>query len=311
MLRLRKHAPAAPAPVVTTSTPAPPPSPLMRESLSDDDFLRLAYNFVLEREPDQAAWDLYRQNLAEGSKTRATLLDEMRYSSEYRFSMNPRNMLLSLHHSRCDFVRSFPRAKRILDLGGTAQHDPAGAMIVMGYPYRFDELIIVDLPHDDRHDIYTHSAPITEHAHPQGMVRYRYHSMVDLSQYEDDSFDLVYSGQTIEHVSPDDCDTVLNGVYRVLKPGGWFMVDTPNGPVCRMQQDEFINPDHEVEYGHEEFVAKLRAAKFNVRLEQGLNWCGPSIDAGAFSVENAAWNRGVYGTPAECYLLAYGAQKPD
>ena len=29
-----------------------------------------------------------------------------------------------------------------------------------------------------------------------GPVRYRYHSMVDLSDYADDSVDLVYSGQS-------------------------------------------------------------------------------------------------------------------
>jgi SAM-dependent methyltransferase len=292
------------------SSPAPASEPLLRTTLNDDDFLRLAYNFVLDREPEQHAWDYYRDLLGTGELGREQLLDTMRNGVEQRFRIGTKDLLLSLHISRCDFIRSFPRAARILDLGGTAQHDPNGAMVAMGYVYPFDELIIVDLPHVDRHDIYTHSAPITEQLSPNGPVRYRYHSMADLSDYESNSFDLVYSGQTIEHVTEADCDIVLREVARVLKPGGWFMVDTPNGPVCRLHTSEFINPDHKVEYSHDDFVGKLRRAGLDVRIEQGLNWAWHSISAGKFQVETTAWFRGLYGSPAECYLLAYGAQKP-
>lgn len=181
----------------------------------------------------------------------------------------------------------------------------------MGYPYVFDELVIVDLPHEERHDIYTHSAPISEHLTALGPVHYRYHSMADLSAYDDESFDLVYSGQTFEHVTPDDGDKVLAEVHRVLRRGGWFSLDTPNGPVCRIQQPDFINPDHEVEYSHDEMVAKLEGAGFTVPERKGLNWCGDAVATGSFSLESAAAKGGVYGTPAECYLLAYGAQKPE
>jgi predicted SAM-dependent methyltransferase len=311
----RSKAPAAPPPapaprVEVSPIPAPPAEPLLRDSLSDDDFLRLAYNFVLDREPEPHAWEFYRPLLANAELERAKLLDTMRNGMEQRFRMGTKDLLLSLHLSRCDFIRSFPSAHRILDLGGTAQHDRAGAMVVMGYVHEFDELIIVDLPHDARHDIYTHSDAIDEHLTPNGPVRYQYHSMADLSRYEDSSFDLVYSGQTIEHVTEDECDTVLSEVFRVLRPGGWLYLDTPNGPVCRIQQPDFINPDHKVEYSHDEFVAKLRRAGFDVRIEQGLNWSKHSIDAGVFQLETTAWFRGVYGEPAECYLLAYGAQKP-
>lgn len=278
--------------------------------LDDDAWLRAAYNLVLEREPDDAGWEHYSSSLADGSLTRGDILDTMRFSMEYRYRMRPRDILASLHLSRCDFIRSFPRARRILDLGGTAQSDPAGAMVSMGYPYVFDELVIVDLPHDLRHDIYTYSAPIEQHLTALGMVRYRYHSMADLSAYDDGSFDLVYSGQTFEHVTESDGDKVLAEVFRVLRPGGWFYLDTPNGPVCRIQQAEFINPDHEVEYSHDEMMAKLDGAGFDVPVQLGLNWCGDAVASDSFSIESAAAFVGMYGTPAECYLLAYGARKP-
>lgn len=310
-LRARLHAATAPAVEVPLPTHAPAPADTgVGAELDDEAWLRAAYNLVLDRQPDPQGWAHYLEALASGAMARGDIEDELRWSMEARVRIRPRNLLASLHVSRCDFVRSFPRARRILDLGGTHQSDPGGALVSMGYPYVFDELVIVDLPHDERHDIYTHSAPITEHLTALGPVRYRYHSMADLSGYPDASFDLVYSGQTFEHVSADDGDKVLAEVERVLAPGGWFYLDTPNGPVCRIQQPGFINPDHEVEYSHDEMVAKLEGAGFDVPERKGLNWCGTAVLTGTFSIEAAAAHPGVYGTPAECYLLAYGARKP-
>jgi SAM-dependent methyltransferase len=328
MLRSRRR-PAAPDPASGTGSPtgtagatgrsaavnpAVPPYPpvggaLYREGLSDADWLRFAYNFVLEREPDEGAWTFYLDLLAKQEITRAEILDTMRTGVEYLFRIRPTELLLSLHRSRCLFVQSFPRARRILDLGGTHQSDRSGAMVTMGYPFAFEELVIVDLPHDDRHAIYTHSDAIDVHQSVLGPVRYEYHSMVDLSRYADGSFDLVYSGQTIEHVDPTECDTVLAEVMRVLRPGGWLYLDTPNGPVCRMHSADFINPDHKVEYSHAEFVAKLERAGFVVHEQKGLNWCSAAV-RGQFTPQDAAWHVGVYGVPEECYLLAYGARKP-
>src|SRR5262245_50327186 len=253
------HAATAPEPA-TAALPARLPAPAddgVGAYLDDAEWLRAAYALVLEREPDEPGWDHYAAGLAAGTLSRGEILDTMRHSMEYRYRIRPRDLLASLHLSRCDFVRSFPRARRILDLGGTHQYDRAGALVTMGYPYLFDELVIVDLPHEQRHDLYTHSEAIDEHLTALGLVRYQYHSMVDLSRYESASFDLVYAGQTFEHVSPADGDKVVGEVHRVLRPGGWFFLDTPNGPVCRIQQNAFINPDHEVEYSHDEVMAKL------------------------------------------------------
>ncbi len=305
------HQATAPAeePPIPVVSPAPADDGVGAQ-LDDRAWVRAAYNLVLDREPDEGGWAHYVGALAAGTMARGDIVDELRWSMEARGRIRPRKLLASLHLSRCDFVRGFPRAARILDLGGTHQSDPAGAMVTMGYPYVFDELVIVDLPHEERHDIYTHSAPIDEHLSALGPVRYRYHSMADLGAYADHTFDLVYSGQTFEHVTEADGDKVLAEVARVLRPGGWFYLDTPNGPVCRIQQPGFINPDHKVEYGHAEMVAKLEGAGFDVRERKGLNWCGDAVATGVFSIESAAAFVGVYGTPEECYLLAYGAQKP-
>ncbi len=85
------------------------------------------------------------------------------------------------------------------------------------------------------------------------------------------SFDLVYSGQTIEHVTEADGDTVVREAYRVLAPGGWFCLDTPNGPAWRLRSDEPMNHDHKIEYGAAQLVSKLERAGFEVTECKGLN----------------------------------------
>jgi ubiquinone/menaquinone biosynthesis C-methylase UbiE len=184
-------------------------------------------------------------------------------------------------------------------------------MVLMGYPYEFDELVVVDLPQDDRNDLYKedHDRHVVDTA--LGPVHYHYHSMADLSSYPDASFDLVYSGQSIEHVTVADADKVLAEVARVLRPGGYLGLDTPNARVCRLQQDAFIDPDHEHEYTHGEMVDKLQACGFEILEAKGLNHAGRSLAAGTFSTEEVATQRGLFAEIESCYLLSYLCRTPE
>jgi predicted SAM-dependent methyltransferase len=120
----------------------------------------------------------------------------------------------------------------------------------------------------------------------------------------------VYSGQSIEHVVEAEADHVLAEIHRVLAPGGYLGLDTPNARACRAQQDEFIDPDHKVEYTHAEMVAKLEAAGLLIREAKGLNYLGRAFATDGFSIEATAANAGIYAAPEDCYLLAYVCQKP-
>ncbi|HVF75080.1 MAG TPA: methyltransferase domain-containing protein [Acidimicrobiales bacterium] len=270
--------------------------------------IRMAYETVLDRSPEPQDYVHYTAELE--TTTRARMLEIMRGSEEAYMNVRVTDLLNSLHLSRCDFVRSLPRARRILDLGGSHQSNREGAFVHLGYPYPFERLILVDLPIDERHEIYqlSEKAEVVETA--LGPVEYAYHSMADLSRYDDESFDLVYSGQTIEHVTPEECDDTLAETFRVLQPGGYFAVDTPNDTVCRLQRPDFINDDHKVEYSHEEFTAKLRKAGFEIVDAKGLNYLGHPASEGGFDEIEVARNNGLYGEPQDCYLLAYICRKP-
>jgi SAM-dependent methyltransferase len=276
-----------------------------------DQALQVAYEVMLRREPDAGTIAQHLPQLEAGTLPRDELTQRLRGSEEFRVWTKFQGPALphSLHISRCEFIQSLPRAKRILDVGGAHHNTRQGALVAMGYPYPFEELTIVDLPSAERHPLYRspeHHDVIDSHLGP---VRYRYHSMSDLSGYEDASFDLVYSGQSIEHITPEEGRRVLAEIHRILAPGGHLALDTPNGKICRLQQDEFIDPDHEVEYTHAEMVELIEGAGLTIVDAKGLNYMGRAAAAHRYDADEVAGNQGLFAEIDDCYLLAYVARR--
>ncbi len=80
--------------------------------------------------------------------------------------------------------------------------------------------------------------------------------------FSDEEFDFVVSFQVIEHIK-DDAKFVAE-VYRVLKPGGRFIVSTPN-----IKMSLTRNPWHVREYTKDEFQGLL-SAKFKSVESMGV-----------------------------------------
>jgi SAM-dependent methyltransferase len=272
--------------------------------------VRMAFNVILDREPDPVGGTEYAARLARGELSRHGVAQALAHSEEFRRQVPIEDVLLSMHVSRSEFVAGLPRAAHILDLGGTHQGMADGAMVHLGYPYRFARLVVVDLPVEERHEIYQKGSQGATVESELGPVQFAFHSMVDLSAYPDSSFDLVYSGQSIEHVTEVEGDTVLAEVWRVLAPGGWFCLDTPNGPVWRLRSAALMNDDHKIEYGAAALQAKLEAHGFTVTEAKGLNLMQRGVAAGVFDEAEASAHPGVFAAIEECLLLALVARKP-
>ncbi len=281
------------------------------EDLPSRQLLRGLFHLLFDREPVLTDDDWYVQQLESGALSPRQLAEWLINSAEWAHGAPMTEFGPSLHYGRGVFIRSLPRARRILDIGGAALGDPSGALLLMGYPYPFDELVIVDLPSDERHPLYQDESRPSSVETPQGLVTYRYHSMTDLSSYESGTFDLVYSGQSIEHVTRREADSVLSQVRRVLKPGGYLALDTPNSKLTRLQQDAFIDPDHKYEYAHHEMAAMLRGHGFLIEQALGINYGGESVAHGAFNVEEVATRRGCFHEISDCYLLSYVCRRPE
>ena len=283
------------------------------DRLPPGEAVRVAYQVMLGRSPDPTGYEDMVSQLSSGRASRHEIVQMIRGSEEFGSVAGFTGPMLnhSIHAGRGQFVRSLPRARRILDLGGTNLHADVGAMVTLGYPYPFDELVIVDLPPDDRHPIYRDGGKLRVHVDsPLGPVRYHYHSMTDLSSFEDASFDLVYSGQSIEHVTPEEGALVARQVLRVLRPGGHLALDTPNGRVTRLMQAEFIDPDHKVEYQPDQLRALLSEAGFELTETKGLNYAGQSVARGTFDADEAARNSGLHAAGDDCYILAWVCRRP-
>src|SRR5690606_19560013 len=98
--------------------------------------------------------------------------------------------------------------------------------------------------------------------------------------------DFAWSGQSIEHVSREDAVVMCDSIYRILKPGGRFCLDTPNRLVTaihtRNWHGGYINPDHRYEYAPDELRSLLLDAGFRIDVEAGINAMVNTCETGNF-----------------------------
>ena len=85
--------------------------------------------------------------------------------------------------------------------------------------------------------------------------------------FADNSIDLAYSNQVIEHLHPDDALEQTRSIWRVLKPGGKYVCVTPNritGPHdVSVYFDDVATCLHLKEYVTRELAAIMRRAGFS------------------------------------------------
>lgn len=92
----------------------------------------------------------------------------------------------------------------------------------------------------------------------------------DMPGVEDQSVDLVFAGQTIEHLWEHELIGFLLEAYRVITPGGSFVADSPNRLVSEPMQ--YGHGGHTVELSAQEFTDALKLAGFDVLASTGI-WC--------------------------------------
>jgi SAM-dependent methyltransferase len=281
----------------------------------DQAFLSSAYRTFLEREPDDDGRQYYLEALRRKSLSRWGVLRSITQSSEYkqRYGLAV-SYLDAQHQARMMLVRRcLPAAQVIVDLGGAASGRPEGALLAMGYPHHPREIWIVDLPPLQRLGGGGRAEPGERLSTADGIqVSYFYGSMTDLSPFADESADLVWSGESIEHVTESEADTVCHEVYRVLKPGGHFCLDTPNASLTRLQSpDALIHPEHKKEYQVHELCEKLARWGFQVEETQGICPIPHSAGSGVFDYEELVRNVGLSDDPEISYMFYVRAVKPS
>ena len=131
----------------------------------------------------------------------------------------------------------------------------------------------------------------------KGNVRGRYTSaalapgrtdvQMDLTdiQYLDNEFDIILCVHVLEHIE-DDAKAMAE-LYRVLRPGGWALLQVPlsrkltetleDPGVCTPEQRyaAYGQRDHMRIYAERDYVERLRAAGFRVEFYNAATWLGP------------------------------------
>lgn len=236
-------------------------------NLGNESFLRKTYQSYLKREPDINGLNHYVSLLSQKKISRQQFLNSLRQSSEFqflwKFNMKPGD---ALHQARILMVQNeLPPASVIVDLGGASEGNIQGALLSMGYPYTPKQITIIDLPSGQRLGELI-EGEVKGFVTPMGTrVSYIHGSMADLSPIASASVDMVFSGETIEHVSETDAEKVMQEAYRVLKPDGYFCLDTPNRALTKLHSpDQLTHPEHQKEYLVNELINKLVKYKFKV-----------------------------------------------
>ena len=259
---------------------------------------------------DNEVRSLQRQILDEGLEPAdaivRTLLSKSGIDLQVRRALS--NHLHLIHNARLLAIRQFlPAAETILDLGGIN-----APLYHMGYAHSFKKLYMIDLPVEDRHEMY--SEITVDDASALGEVSVLFADMTKLDPFENESVDLVWSGQSIEHVPFESAKNMIKEAFRVLRPGGCFALDTPNGAITSIHAQtsglEVVHPEHFIEYTVDQMTEMLSAEGFDIESSFGTSHMPVTFRNRVFNYTDFVLGSQIHPNPEECYSQFHICRKP-
>lgn len=213
--------------------------------------------------------------------------------------------LYLIHQARLKMIRALlPQASEILDLGGAY-----APLHKMGYAHPFNKLTLIDLPPNDRHEEFQREVPMEDHR-----VVLKYEDMTKLSSVGSNSIDLVWSGQSIEHISVQDAQRMSREILRVLKPGGSFCLDTPNGLISSVHAltagQKFLHPDHKIEYSPDQLRMLIQESGFEIHESWGICEMPITAKTGVFTYDDFLHGGAITNNIDGAYIQFIHARKP-
>jgi len=234
------------------------------------EIVEVIYKVALNRIPSREEINSVVTELDSGRTDYSKLFMQLVLSVEFINNINAIEYhLLFIHNTRIKLIKHIlPKADVILDIGGAN-----GSLIEYGYAHKFKKLIITDLPPESRIEELKKKDMAEKwcsHKNIDADIEILYTSMTDLSMIEDDSVNLVWVGQVVEHVAENELIKSFSEIKRILKPDGVFCFDTSNAILARIHSPQsLLHPEHKKEYTPTE-MRKLLQPYFRIQQELGL-----------------------------------------
>lgn len=156
------------------------------------------------------------------------------------------------------FTKSTMETPRILDVGGRKSH------YTVGVPA---EVWVSDIPRKSQvqHNLHlgTSDAIIGQIKSRRSNIKHLLYDDMTNSSIHSGAFDCVVSVEVLEHVERDE--DFVREVGRVLKPGGLFLMTTPNGETVANN-----NPDHKRHYTRQQLQSLLTRHFDGVKVDYAV-----------------------------------------
>lgn len=277
---------------------------------SSEDLVKLAYLVLLRRKIDEGALRYWQQRIEFKSFYYFELLDGI-YSS-VEFAMNRVDFMGLLHRGRQKWCKSLGKFDYVFDIGGSSANIDMGALIELGYSYRPKEIIIFDLPEEEQYWGKPKFPQDRDYIFEWGTIKYEHGHIEDIYNYKslgNKQFNLIYMGQTIEHIHKDKLKIVLKWIKEHLRHDGKFIFDTPNRAITSIQSPtQYIDSDHKYEYTPVEMEKILSQAGFIVVKKTGILYMPETLASGKFNPTEVI-NYNLLSTTAEAsYVFAFECQ---
>ncbi|WP_165769578.1 methyltransferase domain-containing protein [Arboricoccus pini] len=93
----------------------------------------------------------------------------------------------------------------------------------------------------------------------------------DMSAVRDKEADLVFSGENMEHLWPEEVCGFYKEAARILKPGGLLVIDSPNRAITT--DLNWSHPEHTVELTVDEAIELTQLSGFDITAVKGIWLC--------------------------------------
>ncbi len=282
-------------------------------SLSEEDYVRLVYVTLLQRNIDPVGLVYWRKVIENNAFNKKELVDTIYNSPEFRM-LHKTSFPGMVHLGRVQWIKTLDYYETIFDIGGSSPNLDLGAMIELGYPHRPKEILIFDLPEDQQYwKIKPKYPQDRDYIFNWGVLKYEHGRIETIDTYKNlanTSYDMIFMGQTIEHIYQDKLPNVLRWIRAHLKPNGKFIFDTPNREITKIQiPNNWIDEDHKYEYTPEEMESLLNREGLKVIKKTGiLNMPGTHISKN-FNPLEVYETEILNNSPETSYLFAFECSK--